>query len=240
MRKSLCFFFITLFLVSGVNAQGVAGLQEESDTYGEKRMYAESVSETENLRKKYFHLSYSSTKMSNDNDLSGIQYKSKYGVSMTFGKSYFLHKKPIAGMLYIGIDATWIDLTYSYYRYNLGNYFGEFGFDDKESYEISDYQGEIAMQVGPSFHLYPIGKMQIEAYFRYAPTFSLLVEDGSFAGNYATYFVSGGAISYHCIGLGAEARFGNCKYKAFGEDDGETFYSKTKFRGYRVFLSFRF
>lgn len=166
-------------------------------------------------------------------------YRSKYGAALTFGKSFYLHKNPIAGMLYIGLDATWIDLTYTNYKYDMGPLFEGWDIEDGEDLSFSQHQAEIAMQVGPSIHVYPIGKMHIEAYFRYAPTFSLLVEDGSFGGNYATYFVGGGAVSYHCIGLGAEARFGSCKYKSFS-DDGFEDGGKTKFRGYRIFLSFRF
>lgn len=242
MRKSICFFLVALSFISAKGyAQSVADTQPQTDLGYTVSNSSLSYADTENLRKKYFHLSYSSTKLIPDGTGSDWGYRSKYGVSLTFGKSYYLHKNPIARMLYIGIDATWIDLTYTYYKYNMGDLFGgmDFGMDEEDMY-IKDYQAEIAMQVGPSIHVYPVGKMHIEAYFRYAPTFSLLVEDGNFGGNYATYFVSGGAVSYHCIGLGAEARFGSCKYKSFGGDGEDGTGGKTKLRGYRVYLSFRF
>lgn len=242
MRKSICFFLVALSFISAKGyAQSVADTQPQTDLGYTVSNSSLSYADTENLRKKYFHLSYSSTKLIPDGTGSDWGYRSKYGVSLTFGKSYYLHKNPIARMLYIGIDATWIDLTYTYYKYNMGDLFGgmDFGMGKEDMY-IKDYQAEIAMQVGPSIHVYPVGKMHIEAYFRYAPTFSLLVEDGNFGGNYATYFVSGGAVSYHCIGLGAEARFGSCKYKSFGGDGEDGTGGKTKLRGYRVFLSFRF
>ena len=245
MKKTICFFLVSLLLVSGGYAQGVADMLENQASTGDA---GEAVSvipaETVNLRKKYFRLSYSSTKMQPDgNSGNDLETKSKYGAALTVGKSFYLHKKPIANMLYIGLDATWLDLNYTYYSYNMGTLVGDlwnYRIDDYYDYEMTDHQADIAMQIGPSFHVYPVGKMHIEAYFRYAPTFSLLVEDGEFYGNYATYFVSGGAVSYHCIGLGVEARFGNCKYKTFGGDDESDSPSKTKFRGYRAFLSFRF
>lgn len=239
MKKLFCIFLVALFFapVEYVKGETSLNLQDEYDESAEEVSSDNSL--PENLRKKYFHLSFSSTKISYGD--SNLSYRSKYGFSLTSGKSFFLHKKPIANMLFIGLDVTWFDLTYTYYKYDLRSMLGGLDPEDDEDLSIKDYQAEIALQVGPSFHVYPIKSLHIEAYFRYAPTFSMLVEDGSFGCNYATYFVSGGAVSYSFIGLGAEARFGNCKYKGIGGDDTDAVSaSRTKFRGYRVYLSFRF
>ena len=38
-----------------------------------------------------------------------------FGVSLTFGKTYYLHKKPLLNMIKYGIDATWFELSYAKY-----------------------------------------------------------------------------------------------------------------------------
>ncbi|MDD6209419.1 MAG: hypothetical protein PUB21_02310 [Bacteroidales bacterium] len=181
--------------------------------------------------------------------------KSNFGAAITVGRTFYLHKKPLAKMIRIGLDATWFDLNYTnyklLYKYSPSN---SDGYED-ESYSF--HQAEIAMQVGPSISVNPISKMNIHAYFRYAPSFSALYNGDGIYGNYATYFVTGAAVSYGVIGLGIEARFGNCKYKEFGGggDDDEGDYGdyddnyddepattpsfKSKFSGLRFYISFR-
>lgn len=186
--------------------------------------------------------------------------KSNFGAAITVGRTFYLHKKPLAKMIRIGIDATWFDLNYTNYKllYKYPSN-GSYGYDDEygdneESYNF--HQAEIAMQVGPSVTVNPISKMNVHAYFRYAPSFSVLYDGDGIYGNYATYFVTGAAVSYGVIGLGVEARFGNCKYKAFGGDGegddegdyyGNDYYDepetvpslKSKFSGLRCYISFR-
>lgn len=166
--------------------------------------------------------------------------KSNYGASFTVGRTYFMHRRPIAGMLRFGLDATWLDINYA-------NYTFEFHEEEYEPESMNLHQAELAMQVGPSISINPVGKLNIHTYFRYAPTFSGLYGGNEFLSNYATVFVGGGAVSYGKIGLGVEARFGDCRYKnLFGggeeESDGEASggVQKTAFSGLRVYLSIRF
>lgn len=187
------------------------------------------------IRNKYRNLSFSQVEMKDDYS----SLKSNYGGAFTVGKTFFVHKKPIAGMIRFGIDATWFDINYA-------NYTIESAWEDEEEGGSLDaHQLEIAMQVGPSVTVNPVGKLCIHGYFRYAPSFSALYMDESFMGNYASFFVGGGSVSYGVIGLGIEARYGNCKYKGlFGSDgDEETDgapIAKTKFSGMRAYLTFRF
>ena len=87
------------------------------------------------------------------------------------------------------------------------------------------------MQVGPSVTVNPVGKLNVNAYFRFAPSFSALYDDDTLLGNYASYFVTGGGISYGVIGLGS----GDSE-----EDEQEPEPGKSKFNRMRVYLSFRF
>lgn len=80
-----------------------------------------------NVRKKFFNISYLSDKIkfsegniglnnafdevegiANDKNI-GI--KNNWGISLTRGRSYMLHKKPIARLISIGIDASFLSAT---------------------------------------------------------------------------------------------------------------------------------
>lgn len=163
--------------------------------------------------------------------------KSNYGASFSVGKTFFVHKKPIVNMIYFGIDATWFDMTYTNYKIQ--------DIDDGYIDIYSDHQIEIGMQVGPSITITPISnlnKFKIHGYFHYAPSFSGLYMDDSFYGNYATFFTGGASVSFGVIGVGIEARFGNCKYKSFSDDGEEETLANSKInhKGFRTYISFRF
>ena len=104
---------------------------------------AASAQEPEAWRPKYVNLSFVSQKLDFG---EGEKLKSRFGAAFTTGRSYYLHKKPVAGMIRFGIDATWIDLSYA-------NYSREETYDDGYGTEIEKltaHQAEIGMQVGPS------------------------------------------------------------------------------------------
>ena len=188
-------------------------------------------SDDDRWRKKYINLGFINTTMSQD-EMPDL--KSNYGASFTVGRTFYLHK-PISDFLRFGIDATWFDLNYTNYQIKHITRW------ETDSYQY--HQGEVSMHIGPSITIRPIGKLNIHGYFRYAPSFSALYADDSFYGNYATFFVGGGSISYGAIGLGFETRFGDCKYKELAADSDEDVSSpinKTKYNGWKAYLTFRF
>lgn len=218
MKKTLLFIVCVLFITSIVTAQ-----------------------EQKALRHKYINFSFSKLNF-RQNDFPAL--KSNYGGAFSIGNTYFFHKKPIANMIRLGIDATWIDVNYTNYKLEFRD--NESQYDEREI--ANWHQAEISMQVGPSITVNPISQLNLHGYLRYAPSFSGLYNGDSFRGNYATFFVSGGAVSYGAIGLGIEARFGNSKYKdLLGEESNEdseekdtSSPQKTKFSGMRVYISLRF
>lgn len=183
------------------------------------------------LRKKYINLSFTNSTLSLP-DVPTL--KSNYGAAFTAGRTFFLHKRPLAGMLHFGIDATWFDLNYVNYKImRVGKY----------SSDIYSYnQGEVAMHVGPSLTVTPVTRLHIHAYFRYAPTLSVLYTDEGLYGNYATFFVGGGSVAYGAVGLGFEGRFGRCNYNelVFAGQDGLSSLPGTAFGGWRAYINFRF
>lgn len=183
------------------------------------------------LRKKFINLSFANCALSLP-DFPTLE--SNYGAAFTAGRTFFVHKKPVAGMLRFGIDATWFDLNYVNYKLM---------WVGRHSTDISSYhQGEIAMHVGPSLTLTPVSKLNIHAYFRYAPTLSVLYTDEGLYGNYATFFVGGGSVSYGGIGLGFEGRFGRSNYNelVFAGQDGLSSLPGTAFGGWRAYIQFRY
>lgn len=187
-------------------------------------------SDDDRLRKKYINLGFINTTMSQD----GLpDLKSNYGAAFTVGRTYFLHKKPIAGFLRFGIDATWFDLNYTNYDIKHIGYWG--------SEEFQYHQGEISMHIGPSITLTPVKKFNINGYFRYAPSFSAMYMNGTFYGNYATFFVGGAYISYGVFGIGIEKRFGDCEYKELWSDNEDAVApSKMSHNGWKAYITFRF
>lgn len=179
----------------------------------------------EDFRRKYRNFSFSGMKLMSPD--GGGSLDANFGAAFTSGRTYFLHSRPILGLMKIGLDATWVDLNYSNYTLTAG--------DVKTPW----HQLEYSLHVGPSVAINPIGKLNINAYFRYAPTFSLQYiggEDISLRGNYATMFVTGGMVSWGVIGIGAEYRFGDCNYRNFvGEGAGAL-----DMTGFRTFITLRF
>ena len=193
--------------------------------------YSQENGNSGKLRNKYINISFAKSTME-QNDFPKL--KSNYGVGFTVGKTFYLHKKPLANCLRFGIDATWFDINYTNYKIEHITYLGT----NKYDY----HQGEISMHVGPSLTITPVKGFNICVYFRYAPTYSGIYANDKFSGNYASIFVGGASISYTFIGLGIESRFGRCKYNEFTFSDNTENIGKiqTKLNGLRAYITFKF
>ena len=190
----------------------------------------EEESKPDKLRSRYLNFGYVESKLSQD---GFEQLKCDWGASFTVGKTFYLHKKPVAKFLRFGIDASWFDLTYAQYK-------KPFGIE-----EATFHHAEAAMHVGPSVTFTPVNGLNICGYFRYAPTFSAIYSTANDNYNlcYATRFVGGASLTYKFFGVGFEGRFGNCKYDdfaAFLTEMEDPVKVKTKLTGYRVYLTFRY
>ncbi|WP_290539772.1 hypothetical protein [Alistipes sp.] len=251
-------FFIAAILFS----TGSAFAQKSDST---------SLQPDKRVRKKFFNISYVSTEMSPKGDIlmddgmeemitlveADAKFKSDWGASIVRGRTYMFHRKPIARIINIGLDVSFLDLNYAQFSYNDAGSFNSFESDESatpnypdypdypsesdESDESGDYKLhriDYGWQIGPSVTLTPGRRFTIAAYFRYAPTFSSIYTDGSYMGNYSTQFRTGASFSYGVIGCGFEASFGDCKYKNF-TGDLDLSSAKIKSSGYRVYLQFR-
>ena len=156
---------------------------------------------------------------------TGEKWNSDFAFALTMGRTYYLHRKPILNMIKFGIDCTFLDLNYANYG-KISNYALEgdgkpadpnpdYPYEQKEEKNIGRHQFEYSMHVGPSITVNPFDHLKLSAYFRYAPTFSGILIDDDFSCNYASFFVSGAAISYKLISFGIEGRWGKAKYNNF-------------------------
>ncbi len=182
------------------------------------------------LNKGYTNISYSKQELTDP--VSGLGRTADIGAAISRGRTFVLHREPIASMVFVGLDATWIDINYAQYK------------APKNSDALSFHQADFGMGIGPSVHVLPIGKLGIHAYFRYHPTFAtgISTEDGfEIQGGYSSVFTTGGAVSWSFISLGAEARWGTGNYKKlFGGDEESVNLGKLKTSGMRIYLSFRY
>ena len=217
-------------------------------------------------RAKYFNIGYITNQTLTDKVDAEAEWKSDFGVSLTFGKTYYLHKKPLLNMIKFGIDATWFELSYA--KYSEPDVFAEggsytrayndysSGYEDyyEEDFDLGIHQIDASMHVGPSVTVNPVGDLKVAAYFHYVPTYSMVVIDDSFGHGYVSNFAFGASVAYKAISVGIEHR---CAKKAtynglsFDEEgmdyDAPDFEDviesdkwKMKSKSFRVFLSFRY
>lgn len=123
-------------------------------------------------RKSYFNISYNSTTLSPDETIySGIgddhipEYKSNWGVSLQLGRSYALHKNPIANLLQFNIDFTYVDLGANHFEIegdgkNLYDSNAKLSYEDRSDYfytpwNLEKYEFNYGMAIGPSMTIAP-------------------------------------------------------------------------------------
>lgn len=176
-------------------------------------------------RSKYFYVAYGMTSL--DRGSGQPKLNSNFAVSIGRGKTYYLHKKPLLGMIKFGLDWTFFDIAVA--QYGVAK-----GLSAEDDSDI--YKGEISMQFGPSITVNPVDFLKVNLYFRYDPSYSMMFNtDGNkFKGNYGSYFNTGLAASYKVISLGYEYRWGSTSYKI--DDENQTW----KTSGSYFYISFRF
>lgn len=127
-------------------------------------------------RRSYFNIGYAWQK------LEAVDFKSEeesdFAAFITWGKTFYLHKKPIANMLKIGLDFTWTDITFARYETEqlIEETTGDMMGMPSSIYNIEEsdmYRMDYSMHLGPSVTVNPVSALCVNAYFRYAPTFAM-------------------------------------------------------------------
>lgn len=219
-----------------------------------------------NDRAKYFNIYY--VKQSLTQEAINGTWKNDFGVALAMGKTFYLHKKPILGMIKFGIDWSYFDLNFSKYSDNWGFFNGDYEYSTNGSYgggnywypndygsePESVYQAEIGTAIGVSVTVNPYDHIKVSGHFRVIPSYSMLYAAEDFSSSYGTFFSAGGAIAWKAISVGIEGRWGKAKYNSvFNVDDMEEMEdagdilegnydgsSKWKTGSVRFYISFRY
>jgi hypothetical protein len=172
----------------------------------------------------------------------GSVYHSKFGVMTRFDKTYYLHRRPIAEIIKIGLDAIWSDATIVKLNTENGNRTSnwdslgdssyEYDYDDDEDESGSLNLGDIGMWtiteslgVGPSVTIAPFAKsssgikyLKAKIYGHYKPSYMAQLyyedEDFDFKGGFCNIFEIGGRIMYRRISVGIDGNWGSGKFKS--------------------------
>ena len=140
------------------------------------------------------------------------ELNSEWGASISWGKTFYLHRKPIGRVLKFGLDWTWLDLNGACFEQDMYSIFDG-------DYHETLYQLDAGMQFGPSITVNPVNHLKISTYFRVTPTFATVyaVENELFMKNYATYLNAGLSVAWRLLSLGVEYRTGKTSYDDLGE-----------------------
>lgn len=121
-------------------------------------------------RRGYFNISFSNTTLdpadkieTGINDINnGIvpTYKSSWGAAIQLGRSYRLHKKPIANTLQFNIDYTYIDLGVSHFKAEGDECYDSHVKRNNDKYyyipwNLEKYEANYSMSLGPSMTIAP-------------------------------------------------------------------------------------
>lgn len=165
------------------------------------------------------------------------------GSSLSWGKTFYLHKKPISNIMKIGLDWTWLDMNLallSQKEYNKSN---------GTHNDYVNIQGEVGMQIGPSITIKPKNNFKMSAYVRTSPSISIINLDRNKYFGYVTFLNTGCSFAWNKISLGVEWRYGSSANYSYSESEGDDGYYTDKNQPdkhefisntLRLFLGFRF
>lgn len=199
-------------------------------------------------RSKYFNIAFGSQYLTNNLFKDKDFYDNDITLSFTVGRTFYIPREPLFGMVKFGIDWSYLDVNFSKYEFE-DIYDYDYVYDDQQDGTWNDptytdedinssyntYKVEIGMQVGPSITVNPIDYLKVSLYFRYAPSLSIMsaFTDGETSYGYGSYFTFGLAASYKVISVGIEKRWGSCSYMYEDLNGWKT-------KGPKFYLSFRY
>ena len=169
-----------------------------------------------------------------------LQAESDYGVSLSWGRTYYLHPRPLLGMVKIGLDWSWLDVNYA--DYSLTSKPGL-------AADPGIHQVDLGMSIGPSVTVRPVGGLKVSAYGRFTPSCSLAILGEETYADFAGFFNVGASVAWNALSVGLEGRWGKAKYGGAtlsGEDGEERIPdiqgspSRLRTSSLRLYLGFRF
>ena len=202
-------------------------------------------------RKKCWNIGYSVPTLER-RDGTFMDWEADYAVSVKNVRSLYFHKKPLGGMVKIGLDYSLLDITYSklQLKHIEGVAVGEDtslpsdpsvsdGFDEIVSedpsgsildllgFNLGMHKLDQTFSVGPRITVNPIDHLMVGVYFHGGFTASGILENDNFSYGFGHTLASGLCVSYKVIGVGFEYLWGKVKYNQIDfeemEIDGNNF-----------------
>lgn len=190
-------------------------------------------------RKKYWKFGITQPNLERT-DGEAMTWKTNGSFFVQQGRTAYLHAKPIAGLIKIGIDYGFLDFTYTKLKLNTDNATAKSGtrasdgFDDivsgkpdgnpsilPSNINLGMHKFDYSMHVGPSVSVNPWNKLIAAAYFHVMPTATGVLQNDTFAYGFGCMMAAGVSVAYKCISLGVEGLWGKVKYKQTSFDGGD-------------------
>lgn len=209
-------------------------------------------------RKKYNRISFNVNHFSTISSSSEVPLK--FSLGLDTGRNFWLHKKPIAGMMKFGLDLG-LDLNYMRMddQTNNSDYEGPTGYlgadPVEESSDMAFFAGlsghhiGIGLAVGPSVTLNPVSKLRVCGYAHFVPSVSFFAQGMSMNVGFSPMMKYGLEASYGMIGVGVEYNHGLNSYtdmmnyinvKGNGGDVSDLYVARYYLQSMQIYLSFRF
>lgn len=169
-------------------------------------------------RSRYLNIGYVWQKLTPSDE--GLRAESDYGVALSWGRTYYLYRKPLLGMIKIGLGWSWLDVNYANYSLRAKSGFS----GPRLPVDPSAHQADIGMSIGPSVTVNPVGGLKAAVYTRFTPSCSLVILEEETHADFARFFNVGASVAWNAFSVGLEGRWGKAKYggaSLTGEDDSE-------------------
>lgn len=162
-------------------------------------------------RRSFFNMSWTESKMKCEDKTIG-DFKSDWGVTLQSGTNYRLHKKPIAKMINIALDYSWLNLNVNHIK-DADHEDGEFLYNSTDKnvvpgesgktdeyyvypWKLEKYEANYGMTLGPSITIAPfvplgvkqLDYLKIQAYYHigYSASFLYTLNKEEFDKNQTT------------------------------------------------------
>lgn len=234
---------------NNTNSQSVKNNSQQplSDEVSQIKARLDNIENEQHLEKVWKHRKYWKIGMANPNiertDGEPMAWKTDFSFFIQRGKTVYLHSKPIANMVKIGLDYGFIDLSYAKLKLKTSDFddassstntgtgnangFDDIVSDDPNGYfsdfgiDLGMHKFDYALHIGPSVSVNPWNSLIVSAYFHVRPTASGIVENDCFSYGFGCATAAGLSVSYKSLSVGIEGLWSTIKYTQTSFDDEE-------------------
>ncbi len=178
-----------------------------------------------------------------------MTWDTEFALFLRQGKTTYFHSKPLGGMVKIGIDFGFIDVSYAKLNLRVDEIAKETppttgstsgsnpngGFDDIDSddpsgsftsllgLDLGMHKLEYGLHIGPVISVNPWNHLIVSAYAHAKPVVSGIIENDKFSFGFGCAASTGLSVSYKAISVGVEGLWCTLKYiqPSFDEEDEE-------------------